>query len=470
MSKRKAIPLFRSTNTNKLMQHDKQQPAEGENRISFLPAAVLCANDSYGRGYSTRMEHTTNLTSVSLWRDAAQRRLLFSAGLSWLFDAMDVGMLSFIVAALREEWQLGAQQIGLLTATNSIGMAVGAAIAGTLADRYGRRAILLWTLVIFSVASGLSALAGSFTILLILRFITGFGLGGELPVASTLVSESVPVQWRGRAVVLLESFWAGGWILAAVIAYFILPSYGWRIGFLIGCAPVLYALYLRRTIREPARFTASQARSLPYRERIASLWSARHRRSTTTLWILWFTVVLSYYGMFLWLPTVMVLKGFSLVKSFEYVLIMTLAQLPGYFTAAYLIERFGRKFVLVAYLLLTAGCAIWFGQAESTAVLLAAGIGLSFFNLGAWGAMYAYTPELYPTAIRSTGVGLAASFGRIGGVIGPYLVGLLVDQHTSVRAIFTIFFVTILIGAFAVLVLGQETKGIDPDADGPLLN
>jgi len=393
----------------------------------------------------------------------AQRKLLFSTGLSWLFDAMDVGIISFIAAALALEWKLGAQQIGLLTAINSIGMAAGAAVAGALADKYGRRAVLLATLLIFSAASGLSALATSFAMLCVLRFITGFGLGGELPVASTLVSESVPVSERGRVVVLLESFWACGWIIAALIAYFVIPHYSWRLAFVIGAVPAVYALYLRRTVQDSPRFIQQGGERLTFGERIASVWSARHRRSTVTLWILWFTVVFSYYGMFLWLPTVMVLKGFGLVKSFQYVLIMTLAQLPGYFTAAYLIERFGRKFVLVVYLLLTALSALWFGHAETVSSLILAGVCLSFFNLGAWGGMYAYTPELYPTSVRSTGVGLAAAFGRIGGVLGPYFVGLMVAQGRAIFTIFMVFFVAVVIGALAVLFLGKETKGSDPD-------
>lgn len=402
--------------------------------------------------------------AVSL-REPKGRKLLLSAGLSWLFDAMDVGMISFIVAALAREWHLGAEQVGFLTAIGSIGMAAGAAAAGLLADRYGRRAVLIWTLLIFSAASGLSALAAGYAVLCVLRFLAGFGLGGELPVASTLVSESVPAKERGRAVVLLESFWAGGWILSALIAYFVIPSYGWRTAFVIGAVPALYALYLRRAIEDSPRYTEQRGRKLSLGERVASVWSPPYRRSTAMLWILWFTVVFSYYGMFLWLPSVMVLKGFSLVKSFQYVLIMTLAQLPGYFTAAYLIEKFGRKFVLVTYLLLTAVSAIWFGQAGTEGMLIAAGICLSFFNLGAWGGMYAYTPELYPTAVRSTGVGLAASFGRIGGVIGPYLVGMLVARHTSMTLIFTIFFVAVVIGALAVLFLGKETKGTNPDGE-----
>ncbi|MCL6604873.1 MAG: MFS transporter [Paenibacillus sp.] len=398
---------------------------------------------------------------MTLLRNPKQRKLLLSAGISWMFDAMDVGMISFVVAALAKEWKLGPEQIGVLTSINSVGMAVGAAAAGILADRFGRKSVLLWTLLIFSAASGLSAFATGFAVLCVLRFVTGFGLGGELPVASTLVSESMPAEERGRAVVLLESFWALGWIASALIAFFIIPDYGWRVAFAIGALPALYAIYLRRAIDDSPRFAEIRKAPVSLKKRIAIVWSPEYRRSTIMLWILWFTVVFSYYGMFLWLPTVMVLKGFSLVRSFEYVLIMTLAQLPGYFTAAYFIEKFGRKFVLVVYLLLTAVSAAWFGNSTTEGMLMAAGICLSFFNLGAWGGMYAYTPELYPTAIRSTGSGLATSFGRIGGIIAPLWVGVLVGRSVGIGSIFMIFFVTIVIGALAVLFLGKETKGTE---------
>ncbi|WP_274363796.1 MFS transporter [Paenibacillus thermotolerans] len=398
--------------------------------------------------------------NIEALQNRKHRKLLLSAGISWMFDAMDVGLISFIIAALKVEWELSSEQVGLFTSINSIGMVFGAAFAGTLADRYGRKAVLLWTLLLFSAASGLSALAASFAVLCLLRFFAGVGLGGELPVASTLVSESVPAKERGRVVVLLESFWAGGWIASALIAYFVMPRYGWQSGFLIGALPALYAIYLRTSIQDPPRFKERRTeRNEPLLRKFKSVWTAEYRRSTIMLWILWFTVVFSYYGMFLWLPTVMVMKGFSLVKSFQYVLIMTLAQLPGYFTAAYFIERFGRKFVLVSYLLLTALFAVWFGSAASAGSLIAAGIGLSFFNLGAWGGMYAYTPELYPTKFRSTGTGLAASFGRVGGVIAPFLVGWLIARDVSIPAVFILFFASIVVGALAVWLLGTETKG-----------
>lgn len=393
-------------------------------------------------------------------QELSRKKLLGVAGLGWMFDAMDVGILSFIIAALQKDWDLSTSQMGWIGSVNSIGMAVGALLFGLMADRVGRKNVFIITLLLFSVCSGLSAFVTSLTLFLILRFFIGMGLGGELPVASTLVSESVPAHERGKVVVLLESFWAGGWLIAALISYFVIPSFGWQAALLLSALPAFYALYLRLKLPDSPRFQAmnvSKQKESSFRK-IAKVWASPYVKQTTMLWILWFCVVFSYYGMFLWLPSVMVMKGFSLIKSFQYVLIMTLAQLPGYFCAAYLIERAGRKFVLITFLMGTAVSAYFFGNAETLPLLLTSGIFLSFFNLGAWGALYAYTPEHYPTEVRGTGTGLAASFGRIGGILGPLTVGYLVAAEVPIHTIFFIFGISILIGALAVLLLGEETK------------
>jgi putative MFS transporter len=392
-------------------------------------------------------------------REVSTNKLLGIAGTGWMFDALDVGMLSFIIAALKVQWNLSTEQMGWIGSINSIGMAVGALFFGLMADRIGRKNVFIFTLLLFSVCSGLSAFAASLTIFMVLRFLIGMGLGGELPVASTLVSESVPTESRGRIVVLLESFWAVGWLISAVISYFIIPKFGWQIAMLISAIPAFYTIYLRLGLPDSPRYTSLKPKEkATVFESIAKLFSKDNARQTIVLWILWFCVVFSYYGMFLWLPSVMIMKGFSLIKSFEYVLIMTIAQLPGYFTAAWFIEKFGRKFVLVVYLIGTAISAYLFGTAASTALLMTSGILLSFFNLGAWGALYAYTPEQYPTNIRGSGAGLAAAIGRVGGVLGPLLVGYLVAQKTSISVIFTIFCISVLIGAFTVLFAGKETR------------
>ena len=388
----------------------------------------------------------------------SRNKLLGVAGVGWLFDALDVGILSFIIATLAKEWNLTSGQMGWIGSINSIGMAIGAFVFGVFADRIGRKSVFIWTLVIFSIASGLSALATSLTIFMILRFFIGMGLGGELPVASTLVSESVAPNERGRIVVLLESFWAVGWLVAALISYFVIPQFGWREALILTAIHALYAVYLRLHLPDSPQFTAKKNSSRGIWQNLKSVWSKPYVKPTLMLWIVWFTVVFSYYGMFLWLPSVMVLKGFSLIKSFEYVLIMTLAQLPGYFTAAWLIEKIGRKFVLATYLLGTALSALVFGVADATWILIVSGMLLSFFNLGAWGALYAYTPEQYPTVIRGTGVGMAASVGRLGGIFGPLLVGTLMAQGYTIGWIFTIFCGSILVGILAILFLGKETK------------
>lgn len=392
-------------------------------------------------------------------------KLLLVAGTGWLFDAMDVGLLSFILAALKQDWELSPAQLGWIGSVNSIGMAVGAFVFGIYADQKGRKSAFLFTLLMFSIASGLSAFSWGIGSFLVLRFFIGMGLGGELPVASTLVSESVEAEVRGRIVVLLESFWAVGWILAALIAYFLipLPVVGWRGAMIICAAPAFYALYLRFNL--PDSQTYNQLKSAAKKEsvitKIQSLLSTKFRRQTLMLWIVWFNVVFSYYGMFLWLPSVMMMKGFDMVKSFEYILLMTIAQLPGYFTVAWLIERVGRKWVLVTYLLGTLISAYLFGVAESINQLLLYGALLSFFNLGAWGAMYAYTPEQYTTNIRATGSGMATSIGRIGGILGPLMVGLLIANKVSVSTIFGLFSLSILMAVISIILLGNETKQIE---------
>lgn len=404
---------------------------------------------------NTKIHHKTEENIFNI----PNKKLLGMAGIGWLFDAMDVGLLSFVMLAVGADWHLTLDQMKAIPSVNSIGMAVGALIFGMLADKIGRKNVFVLTLLLFSVGSGLTALSNSLGIFMVLRFIIGMGLGGELPVASTMVSEVAPVEQRGRIVVLLESFWAIGWILSAIIAFFVIPDYGWRTAMFISALPAFYALYLRINLPDsPA--TLAKKNNQPFLYNIQTVWSKQYARRTVMLWILWFSVVFSYYGMFLWLPTVMKEHGFSMINSFKYVLIMSLAQLPGYFTAAWLIERIGRKFVLISFLFGTAISAYVFGGAENLTILLISGALLSFFNLGAWGGLYAYTPEQYPANVRGTGVGMAAAFGRIGGIIGPLLIPILVSRNFTFQHIFLVFCIAIFIGALAVLFLGKETKEV----------
>jgi MFS transporter, putative metabolite:H+ symporter len=418
-------------------------------------------------------------------------RLLVLAGLGWMFDAMDILLVGSVIAAVSREWGLDAATATLISSINLLGMFVGASLAGSLSDRYGRKTMFQATLLIYSLFTGLSALAFNAVSLMILRFLAGVGLGGELPVASTLLSEFAPARSRGMLVVLLESFWAYGSVLAALIAFLVIPSYGWQIAFLIGALPALYVFALRRGTPESPRFLMTQGRvaeayavveeveatagihstsevsaNARPRERAGSfreLFHSPYLRRTIVLWAMWATMNFSYYGIFLWLPLQFVRKGFSLDQALLFNLIIAVAQIPGYFAAALLVERWGRKPTLVSFLLACAVGAWFFGQvaleASDVGLILFWGSVISFFNLGAWGVVYTYTPELYPTRLRGTGAGWAAAFGRIWGILAPLSISLQLALFGSDITVFLVFMAVMLFGAAIVLAMGEETRG-----------
>ena len=438
--------------------------------------------------------YTARLDRLSI--SAFHRKLLLVTGLGWMFDAMDILIVGSVVAAVAGAWKLDAATSGLIISANLVGMFVGAALAGSLSDRFGRKGVFQITLLVYSILTGLSALAWNAASLMAIRFLAGIGMGGELPVASTLVSEFAPAQQRGRMIVILESFWAYGSVLAALIGYLFIPTFGWHSAFLIGAIPALYIFILRRAIPESPRYLVSKGRlaeaeiamrqiehssgatdpapaiaaqpnTVPAKTntRLADLFTPKLARRTVMLWVLWFAMVFSYYGIFTWLPTLLRTKGFDLSQVFLLNLIISVFQIPGYFSAAYLVERWGRKPTLVVFLLFSAVGAFFFAQQslspqpDVTQILLWGAV-MAFFNLGAWGVVYTYTPELYPTRVRGTGTGIAMAVGRLGGAIGPYSVGLLLQGLAGSQfAVFITFTVILVIGGLVVFLLGEETKG-----------
>jgi MFS transporter, putative metabolite:H+ symporter len=411
-------------------------------------------------------------------------RLVVGSGLGWALDAMDVGLISFVMASLAVQWRLGTTTLSWIASIGFVGMAIGASVGGLLADRIGRRQVFATTLLVYGLATGAAALSWSVGALLVFRFLIGLGLGAELPVAATLVSEFAPARIRGRVVVALEAFWAVGWLLAALIGYFVVSASddGWRWALAVGAVPALYSAYVRFGLPESVRFLEQRGREaeaetavrrfenaagiappenppeIPARTRggaasgwapapapasgPADLWRPGQRLRTGSLWLVWFGVNFSYYGAFIWLPSLLVASGMNLARSFGFTLVITLAQLPGYGMSAVLVELWGRRPTLSLFLIGSAGSAVAFGMADSTTAMVAGGMALSFFNLGAWGALYAITPEIYPTRLRATGAGWAAGFGRIASILAPLSVPplLKIGDNLLVFAVFAAFF------------------------------
>jgi putative MFS transporter len=428
-------------------------------------------------------------------------KVLTGSGVGWALDAMDVGLISFIIAALTAQWGITKGEAGWIASAGFIGMAIGASVGGLLADRLGRRHVFALTLLVYGVATGASALVGGLVTLLVLRFFVGLGLGAELPVASTYVGEFAPTRIRGRLIVILEAFWAVGWTASAMIGYFVIPASdaGWRWAFAIGALPAVYAIVVRLHLPESPRWLATRGKlaeadlivsefeaaaglaPLPPKAaddddaaasvtavvgssagtRIAALFSRELRARTASLWIVWACVNFAYYGAFIWIPSILYADGFDLVKSFGFTLIITLAQLPGYAASAWLIEVWGRRVTLSVFLAGSAASAFAFGTVSSAGWIIGFGMALSFFNLGAWGALYAVTPEIYPTSLRGTGSGSAATIGRVAAIVAPLMVPVLLSAGGSglTFAVFGVFFAIAMLAAWGL----TDLKGVALD-------
>ncbi|MEM2333658.1 MAG: MFS transporter [Candidatus Caldarchaeum sp.] len=428
------------------------------------------------------------LDRVSLSRFHYQ--LLLLGSLVYCFTAMNVMLIAAVLPSIIAEFKLEQQPLvsGLLLSAGYLGMFVGAISCGILADIIGRKKTLLLTLLIMTVFTALNSIAPDPASLAILRFLAGIGLGGSLPQPGVYVSEYVPARYRGRFLRLVETSWVYGALLSLAFPYLLFPAFGWRLTFLVALVPLflipLVLVYAPESLRylqlkgrakevvdllrkhglvlESLEETSSEKPTRPrysILEALKELWSRDYWRRTLVLWIMWAVLVYTYHGIFIWLPTFYVRElGLTVVRSIEWVLIVTLAQVPGYYSAAFLLDRLGRKPVAAVYLTAASVGSALLGMAATPMEILLWSVVVSFFNLGAWSALYAYTPELYPTRIRGTGAGAAASIGRVAGIIAPTATPLLYVSG-GLPAAFTVFSLTHLSGAAAVLLLGIETKG-----------
>jgi MFS transporter, putative metabolite:H+ symporter len=412
-----------------------------------------------------------------------QKRLLGVCGVTWAADGAEVLLLGFALPAVIKEFGITTAQGGLIATATFAGMLVGAWFWGTISDYVGRRMGFQVTVLLFAIFGLLSAFAPSWEWLAVLRFLTGFGLGGALPLDFSLYAEFLPTENRGRNLVILESFWALRTVLAAGLAWILVPNFGWRPLLATSAVAAVLVLWIRRSIPESPRYLAITGKTDEAREilagiatengrpapeqdlivgerqsgtTVARLWKPGLRQTTLMLWISWFCISLAYYGIFTWLPQAFVAQGFSSLQTYQNTFLLALAQIPGYFSAAYLIERWGRRITLGVYLLASGLFTFLFAIVTGFGGLLACAMLMSFFALGAWAALYAWTPESYPTEIRTTGMGWASGMARVAGVITPTLGGILFG-FALVSALST-WAAAFALGGIVVFLLGVETR------------
>ncbi len=415
-------------------------------------------------------------------------RLLGLGSFIYAFTAMNVLLIATVLTPIISEFNLAKQPLisGLLLSAGYIGMFVGALTFGIFADRIGRKKTLLLTISLMAVFTALNAVAPDPSTMGILRFFAGIGLGGALPQPGVYVSEYVPTKYRGRLLGLVEASWVYGALLSLSFPFVLDPLIGWRLTFLVSLLPLVLLPIVHFYAPESIRYLlykgkVAQAQSLAEKHGLSfdefkgevdqtrpkssathalrEIWSKPYRRRTIMLWLAWGVLVYSYHGIFTWLPTFYANSlDFTVVRSIQWVLIVTLAQVPGYYTAALLLDKVGRKWIAVIYLMFAGFGSLLLSLAMDTSSILFWSVVISFFNLGAWSALYAYTPESYPTRIRGTASGAAASMGRLAGVIAPTATPLLY-YYWGLPAAFAVFALVQLLGAVVVLALGTETKG-----------
>lgn len=408
------------------------------------------------------------------WRELTKYQwlVLAVAWLGWVFDSMDALIYNLVLTpALRE--LLGKQATpanigwhgGLILAVFLVGWAVGGILFGIVADRFGRARALVITILVYALFTGLAGTARSWEALMLYRFFTALGIGGEWAAGATLVAEVLPESLRVRAAGVLQSAWAAGYFLAAGL-YLLLSQYGWRVMFFIGIAPALVALLVRMKVREPERWQQERESSRST-FLIAELFAPNRRRDTIVGSTLAFVAVFGLWGATNWTPSLIgELLGrdtdaATVARKVSYaVMWLNVGALAGYLAFAPLAERVGRKGAF-AFMLLGAALSLpatFLLPASYSMTLLLIPL-LGFFTNGIFSGFPVYLPELYPTRIRATGAGFCFNAGRILAASGPFLTGVLVAQFGSYARAASSVAAVYLIG-MVVLLFARETKGM----------
>lgn len=377
------------------------------------------------------------------WRVAAlqPRRALIAAGMGWALDAFDVMLFSLTLSAVIAELGLTKTQAGVLGSITLLGGAAGGLIFGFVADRFGRTRALMASVLIYSVFTAMCGFSQTFWQFAVFRAFLGLGMGGEWASGAALVSETWSTKHRGRALGFMQSAWAIGFAVAALVVGFVLPRFGWRVVFFIGILPAFFTLWLRRHVEEPeawrviqrARETARATGIAPATPTMRVLDIFRGRMLPVTLVVTFMNAcaLFGWWGLNGWVPAYLSLPtaqggiGLSTQTMSWLVAFMQVGMWFGYVTFGYITDVVSRKRVYVCYLLAASLLLPLYGSMTNPTILLLLGPFVAFFGTGFFSGFGALTAELYPTAIRATSQGFTYNIGRIASAAAPFTVGKL---------------------------------------------
>jgi MFS transporter, putative metabolite:H+ symporter len=417
------------------------------------------------------------------------KKAILVTGAAWTFVAMEILLVGFVAPIFTGLWGLDGRMQGLVNSAALAGSLCGSLVLGRLADRIGRRAIFQYSILWYAAFTAVTALAWGPWSVMTFRFLAGLGLGGMLVVDPSMLTEYLPPQRRGRLLVFLDFWWPVGLLMATGLSYvFLGPTFdrfgdwSWRYLFLAASFPAFIAFVARRTLPESPYFLARQGRTkeaaevlteitgrpveeaefsapVETRSSMRELFDVKLRSRAATTALIWIALNISYYGLFLWLPFVLQGEKSFHVNVYLLLTLSALSQFPGYAAAIWLVERVGRKPTLAAFLLLGGLSAYAFAVADSSSVYITALFFVGFFNLGAWGAVYPYTAETFPTRLRSSAFGLMEGVGKAAAISGPYIFGHLKDATGSTTWSLTFIAIVMVAGGIVAALFGRETRG-----------
>jgi MFS family permease len=370
----------------------------------------------------------------------AERNSLIAGGLGWMLDAMDVMLYSLVLAYLISAFSMDTRTAGFLNSLTLVASAIGGFLFGIFADRFGRVRALMASILVYAVASAACGFSHSIPQLAVFRFLLGLGMGGEWTTGAALIAETWRAEHRGKALGLMQSAYAIGEAIAALVVWLVLPHFGWRAVFFVGVLPGLLVFWIQRKVPEPDLWKQRAPSGRTFRlGRLLEKDVFRNGVLTTAMNAF---SMFGYWGLFPWIPAFLSLPekqsghGLSLALTTTLFLVICVGKWLGYATFGFFADRFGRRRPYYTYLFVAAALVPVYGMAHSSFWLLVLGPLVAFFGTGFFSGFAAIASEIFPGEVRATAMGLSYNIGRGLSAFAPLTVGAIAMRFGLGRAFF----------------------------------